>query len=59
VMHVRDDARVPFEMGRQIAAGIPGARFVALPGKSHALMDDNPALARYYEEIRLFLTGDP
>jgi class 3 adenylate cyclase/pimeloyl-ACP methyl ester carboxylesterase len=58
VMHVRDDARVPFAMGRQIAAGIPGARFVALPGKSHALMEDNPALARYYEEIRLFLNGD-
>jgi pimeloyl-ACP methyl ester carboxylesterase len=58
VMHVRDDGRVPFEMGRQIAAGIPGAHFVALPGKSHALMEDNPALARYYEEIRLFLTGD-
>ena len=38
VMHVRDDARVPFEMGRMIAAGIPGSRFVALPGKSHSLM---------------------
>ena len=55
VMHVREDADVPFEMGRQIAAGIPGARFVALPGKSHASMSDDPALTRYLEEIRLFL----
>jgi pimeloyl-ACP methyl ester carboxylesterase len=54
-MHVRDDARVPFEMGRKIAAGIPGSRFVALPGKSHSLMGDDLALARYYEEIRFFL----
>ncbi len=38
VMHVRGDEDVPFEMSRQIAAGIPGARLVALPGRSHALM---------------------
>jgi pimeloyl-ACP methyl ester carboxylesterase len=55
VMQVREDVRVPFELGRQIAAGISGARFVALPGKSHALMDDSRALERYLEEIRLFL----
>jgi class 3 adenylate cyclase/pimeloyl-ACP methyl ester carboxylesterase len=55
VMHVRGDEDVPFEMGRQIAAGIPDARLVALPGRSHALMNDDPALARYIEEIRLFL----
>jgi class 3 adenylate cyclase/pimeloyl-ACP methyl ester carboxylesterase len=55
VMHVRGDEDVPFEMGRQIAAGIPGARLVALPGRSHALMSDDPALARYLEEMQLFL----
>jgi pimeloyl-ACP methyl ester carboxylesterase len=54
-MHVRGDADVPFEMGRQVAAGISGAQFVALPGNSHALMSGDPALARYLEEIRLFL----
>ena len=55
VMHVRGDLRVPFEMGRQIAAGIPGARFVALPGRNHALPEGDPALARFVEEVRLFL----
>ena len=30
VMHCRDDAVQPFEEGRRLAAGIPGARFVAL-----------------------------
>ena len=29
-MHLRDDLLNPFEAGRQMAAGIPGARFVAL-----------------------------
>jgi class 3 adenylate cyclase/pimeloyl-ACP methyl ester carboxylesterase len=32
VMHARDDARVPFDAGRRMAAGIPGARFVPLQG---------------------------
>jgi pimeloyl-ACP methyl ester carboxylesterase len=29
VMHKRDDQVQPFEAGRELAAGIPGARFVA------------------------------
>ena len=33
VMHVRDDLMVPIDAGRQLAAGIPGARFIALPGR--------------------------
>jgi class 3 adenylate cyclase/pimeloyl-ACP methyl ester carboxylesterase len=36
VVHVRGDAIVPFELGREIAALIPGARLVALEGDSHA-----------------------
>jgi dipeptidyl aminopeptidase/acylaminoacyl peptidase len=35
VMHSRDDARVPFDQGGQLAAGIAGARFVPLP--SHGI----------------------
>jgi pimeloyl-ACP methyl ester carboxylesterase len=58
VTHVREDLRVPFELGRQLANGIPGARFVALPGRSHALMDDSGALERYLEEVRLFLAQE-
>lgn len=34
VMHVRDDLRVPIALGREIAAGIPNARFVALRAKT-------------------------
>jgi class 3 adenylate cyclase/pimeloyl-ACP methyl ester carboxylesterase len=55
VMHARDDARVPFEAGRRLAAGIPGARFVALEGRNHLFLEGEPASARFFEEMRLFL----
>ena len=35
VLHRKDDRNVRFEHGRALAAGIPGARFVALEGRSH------------------------
>jgi pimeloyl-ACP methyl ester carboxylesterase len=43
VMHARDDARVPFDAGRRMAAGIPGARFVPLPSRNHLILEDEPA----------------
>ncbi len=55
VMHARHDARVPFESGRRLAAGIPGARLVALESENHVLMEDEPAFARFLEEMRAFL----
>jgi len=56
VMHVRGDARVPFEAGRQLAAGIPGAHFVALQGQNHLFLEHEPASERFFEEIELFLS---
>jgi pimeloyl-ACP methyl ester carboxylesterase len=35
VLHCRNDAVQPFDEGRRLAAGIPGARFVALEGRNH------------------------
>ena len=57
VMHVRGDSMVPFEAGRQLAAGIPGARFIALPGRNHLFLEHEPASDRFFEEIRFFLGG--
>jgi class 3 adenylate cyclase/pimeloyl-ACP methyl ester carboxylesterase len=57
VMHVRDDQIVPIEAGRQLAAGIPGARFIALPGRNHLFLEHEPASDRFFEEISLFLKG--
>jgi class 3 adenylate cyclase/pimeloyl-ACP methyl ester carboxylesterase len=55
VMHKRDDQVQPFEAGRELAAGIPGARFVALPGNNHIPLEQDPETERLLEEIRLFL----
>jgi class 3 adenylate cyclase/pimeloyl-ACP methyl ester carboxylesterase len=58
VMHSRHDARVPFESGRRMAAGIPGARFVPLESQNHVILPSEPALARFLEEVRSFLGVD-
>ena len=58
VMHCRNDARVPFEAGRRLAAGIPGARFVPLESQNHIMLEGEPALARFVDELRSFLASD-
>ena len=40
VIHRRGDAAARFELGRELAAGIPGARFLPLDGRNHALLSD-------------------
>ena len=55
VLHCRGDSAQPFEEGRRLAAGIPGARFVALEGRSHMILEDEPAWARFLDEVRAFL----
>jgi class 3 adenylate cyclase/pimeloyl-ACP methyl ester carboxylesterase len=57
VMHVRNDQICPIEAGRELAAGIPGARFVALQGQNHLFMEKEQAALRFFEEIKLFLGG--
>jgi pimeloyl-ACP methyl ester carboxylesterase len=54
-MHARHDARVPFEYGRRMAAGIPGARFVPLESENHIMLEGEPALARFLEELKAFI----
>jgi pimeloyl-ACP methyl ester carboxylesterase/DNA-binding winged helix-turn-helix (wHTH) protein len=55
VLHCRNDAAQPFEEGRQLAAAIPGARFVALEGSNHVILENDPAWPRFIEEISNFL----
>jgi pimeloyl-ACP methyl ester carboxylesterase/DNA-binding CsgD family transcriptional regulator len=55
VLHARDDASVPFEEGRRLAALIPDARFVALDSKNHILLEVEPAWQRFLAEVRTFL----
>jgi pimeloyl-ACP methyl ester carboxylesterase len=55
VLHSTDNRLVPVELGREVAALIPGARFVEIPGGDlYGWADpDNPG----QDEIEEFLTG--
>jgi pimeloyl-ACP methyl ester carboxylesterase len=55
VMHVRGDLICPIESGRQLAAGIPGARFIAFEGRNHIFRSYDPAAERFFDEVRAFL----
>ncbi|MEO0634772.1 MAG: alpha/beta hydrolase, partial [Pseudomonadota bacterium] len=55
VLHSEGDRRVPLEEGRRLAALIPNARFVALEGSNHALVDGTPAFEQFFEEVGAFL----
>jgi DNA-binding SARP family transcriptional activator/alpha-beta hydrolase superfamily lysophospholipase len=55
VLHCSGDAIVPFEEGRLIAANIPNARFVALEGRNHLILKNDPARTRFLEEVTSFL----
>src|SRR5207237_2539883 len=43
VTHSRGDLKVPFEAGRELAAELPGARFVPLDSSNHILLEAEPA----------------
>jgi pimeloyl-ACP methyl ester carboxylesterase/DNA-binding CsgD family transcriptional regulator len=55
VMHQRGDARVPFEEGRVVAAGIHGARFEPLEGTNHLPLPGEPAFQHALALLREFL----
>jgi DNA-binding SARP family transcriptional activator/pimeloyl-ACP methyl ester carboxylesterase len=58
VLHGRDDGIVAFEEGRQLAARIPGARFVALDSKNHILLESEPAWQRFLSEVHSFVGAE-
>lgn len=57
VMHRRDDVRVRSLSGRELATGIPGARYVELPGNDHVPWVGDQD--RIIEEIRQFMGASP
>jgi pimeloyl-ACP methyl ester carboxylesterase len=55
VLHRRTDIQVPVELGRKLAAAIPGARFIEYPDGDHAFWaGDTEAMLGDIEE---FITG--
>lgn len=55
VAHVRNDARIPIENGRELAAGIPGAEFVSLEGHNHIILEHEPAFGELRAVLSEFL----
>jgi pimeloyl-ACP methyl ester carboxylesterase len=55
VLHARGDAVVWHQAGREIAEGIPGARFVLLDSNNHVLLAHEPAFAQLLQEVRAFI----
>jgi pimeloyl-ACP methyl ester carboxylesterase/DNA-binding CsgD family transcriptional regulator len=55
VLHAREDARIPFEEARSLAAIIPGARFVPLESRNHILVQGEPAWEQLVAELDDFL----
>jgi DNA-binding NarL/FixJ family response regulator len=55
VLHSRYDSVIPFDEGRQVAALIPGARFVPLDSHNHLLLATEPAWAQFTAALEEFL----
>ena len=59
VLHARGDLRVPFSEGQEIAAGIPGAKFVSLETRNHLVVADEPANRQFFDALASFLGDRP
>ena len=57
ILHCRGDRRVPYEMGCELAALIPGAQFVTLASNNHLILEHEPATEVFFDEVAKFL-GD-
>ena len=52
VLHCRGDGIVSFDAGRKMASMIPNARFIALEGQNHLILEDEPTWPRFVDEVR-------
>ena len=57
VMHRVGDSAISVELGREIAANIPGAKYVELPGADHIPFFERDLTDRMVDEVEEFLTG--
>ena len=58
VLHSRGDRAQPYQRGRDLAAGIRGARLVALESNNHIVLADEPAWPVFLREVTQFLAPD-
>ena len=58
VLHSRGDRMNEFHHARELAAGIRGARLVALDSDNHIVLEDEPAWPVFLREVTQFLAPD-
>ncbi len=58
VLHCRGDQMQEFQRGRELAAGIRGARLVALESNNHLVLADEPAWPVFMREMTEFIAPD-
>jgi DNA-binding winged helix-turn-helix (wHTH) protein/pimeloyl-ACP methyl ester carboxylesterase len=58
VFHSECDRVAPFQEGKLITSGIPGARFVPLPSSNHVLLENEPAWNIFRDELASFLAQE-
>jgi pimeloyl-ACP methyl ester carboxylesterase len=59
VLHCRGDRTASINLGRELAAGIPGAKFVPMEGDNHVFLEGEPARKTFFQEVSRFLGDKP
>jgi class 3 adenylate cyclase len=57
IMHRTDDEHLPIENGRELAAKIPGAKFLELPPGDHSFIGERETTDQIVDALEEFLTG--
>ncbi len=57
VAHAKGDHVIPFEVGKQLAQSIPGAKFLALDSQNHVLLEHEPGWQDFLAAARSFYRG--
>mgnify|MGYP001245861563 CR=1 FL=1 len=55
VLHSRNDGRIPYRKGLELAHGIPNARLITLESNNHLLLEHEAEFPRFMEAILAFL----
>jgi class 3 adenylate cyclase len=57
ILHRAGDTRITADAGQYLAANIPKAKYVELPGSDHSPLEERDIADRIVEEVEEFLTG--
>jgi hypothetical protein len=57
VLHSRNDGRISYQRGLELAHGIPNARLITLESNNHLILENDPEFPRFMAAIRSFLMG--